>query len=343
MLERPPISDERITIAMEAIYRENVTRVSFMPLGYDMHTALLRVEERDGTAFFLKLRKEGFNPIAVRLPQYLHRIGIKGIIPVIDTQEGKAWGQLDGYTTTLYPFIAGVDGYHTKLTDQQWTELGQMFKRIHAASIPDGLTRQISSEKYDPQWREVVRQLIEMVKLTDFQDPVAHKLSVFMKMKGDDILRILERADELAEILQQRSIDFVLCHADAHPGNYHITAEGEVYLVDWDNPTLAPKEHDLMCIGAGMSGAKPGGPEEKLFYQGYGNIEIDWQALTYYRYERIIQDIAEFGKQLLLTIEGEKDREQAYQYFVGSFSPGEVVKVAFQTDRDHITRQVDKG
>jgi spectinomycin phosphotransferase len=54
-----------------------------------------------------------------------------------------------------------------------------------------------------------------------------------------------------------------------------------------------------MFFGSGMSGDQPGGVEEGWFYQGYGEVEVNQPALAYYRYERIIQDIAEF-KQLLL-------------------------------------------
>jgi spectinomycin phosphotransferase len=337
MLERPPISNEQITTAMEEIYGKKITRVSFLPLGYDQNTAIFRVESRDATGYFLKLRKKAFKPISVELSQFLISVGIKGVIPVLNTLDGSLWGQLGEYTSILYPFIDGRDGYQIKLSCRQWKDLGQTLRLIHTVPIPADLSREIPHENYDSQWRETVRRLMGIVSQNVFQDPTAHKLSIFMESKRADICRMVERTDALAENLQQNPRDYVLCHADAHPGNYHITSQGDIYLVDWDNPTWAPKEHDLMCIGTGMSGDLPGGKEEKLFYQGYGQVEIDWQALIYYRYERIIQDIAEFGKHLLLSTEGGDDREQSYHYFVDSFSPGKVVEIALQTDRDHAT------
>jgi spectinomycin phosphotransferase len=102
--------------------------------------------------------------------------------------------------------------------------------------------------------------------------------------------------------------------------------------VDWDDPIFAPKERDLMFIGAGMPGANPGKREEALFYRGYGEIEIDWQAMVYYRYERIIEDIASFCEQLFLSVEGGQDREQSYQYFIGQFLPNHEVEIACKTD-----------
>jgi spectinomycin phosphotransferase len=108
-----------------------------------------------------------------------------------------------------------------------------------------------------------------------------------------------------------------------------------LYLVDWDNPILAPKERDLMFFGAGMSADWPGGREEALFYQGYGETAVTHEALVYYRYERIIQDIAEFCKQLLLSDAGGDDREQAYAYLTSSFEPGGVLEAAQESERKH--------
>ena len=131
-----------------------------------------------------------------------------------------------------------------------------------------------------------------------------------------------------------QALEFVLCHADAHAGNILIDAQGALYIVDWDNPILAPKERDLMFIGGaqGFRGVTPA-EEETLFYQGYGPAQIDPLALAYYRYERIIQDIAAFCEQLLLTGEGGEDREQSYGYLASNFLPGNTIEIAYSSDK----------
>ena len=124
-----------------------------------------------------------------------------------------------------------------------------------------------------------------------------------------------------------------MCHSDLHPGNLLICADGALYIVDWDNPILAPKERDLMFIGWGTGDRWHGAREEALFYQGYGQAAVDRMALAYYRYERIIQDIAAFCEQLLLKVEGGEDREQAFQYLTGQFLPDHEVEIACRTDQ----------
>ena len=51
---------------------------------------------------------------------------------------------------------------------------------------------------------------------------------------------------------------FVLCHSDIHGGNILIADTGELYVVDWDDPILAPKERDLMFIGGGSASTAGG-------------------------------------------------------------------------------------
>lgn len=84
-----------------------------------------------------------------------------------------------------------------------------------------------------------------------------------------------------------------------------------------------------MFVGAGL-GIGDTSAGAALFYQGYGAAEIDAAALAYYRSERIVEDIAAFCQQLLLTDEGGADREQALGYLTDSFLPGHVVERTFR-------------
>jgi spectinomycin phosphotransferase len=47
---------------------------------------------------------------------------------------------------------------------------------------------------------------------------------------------------------------------------------------------LAPKERDFIFVRS---------PHADAFFQGYGQVEIDWVALTYFLWERVVQDLIE--------------------------------------------------
>jgi spectinomycin phosphotransferase len=104
-------------------------------------------------------------------------------------------------------------------------------------------------------------------------------------------------------------------------------------MIDWDDPILAPKERDLMFVGAGIGGVWNKAREEALFFEGYGRTEIDPIAMAYYRYERIIQDIAIYCQQILLTDEGGEDREQSYQHMISNFLPNRTIEIAYKSDK----------
>jgi len=73
--------------------------------------------------------------------------------------------------------------------------------------------------------------------------------------------------------------------------------------------------------------------EEIPFYQGYGQTQLDPIALAYYRFERIIQDIAVYCEQLLLSNEGSEDREQSLIFLESNFLPDGTIEVAYRSDK----------
>ena len=88
-----------------------------------------------------------------------------------------------------------------------------------------------------------------------------------------------------------------------------------------------------MYVGGGQFGAgRTPQEEETLFFRGYGYTHIDVSAMAYYRYERIIQDIAVECEQIFLTTGGGEDREQAFQYLTSNFLPGNVLEIACSSD-----------
>ena len=88
-----------------------------------------------------------------------------------------------------------------------------------------------------------------------------------------------------------------------------------------------------MVAGGGQFGTtRTPQAEETLFYQGYGQTQTDPIALAYYRYERIIQDIAIFCEQIFLTANGGTDRQQALHYLMSNFEPFGTIEIACRAD-----------
>ncbi|HET7087155.1 MAG TPA: aminoglycoside phosphotransferase family protein [Anaerolineae bacterium] len=334
MLEKPDLQDEKIVTCLKDQYGLLVVQVAFLPLGADRDTAAYCVVAEDETPYFVKLRRGVFDETAVALPKFLSDKGIVQIIASLPTKTEQLWASLEAFKLILYPFIEGHSGYEVDLSDRHWRDLGTALKSIHTAVVPPALARRIQQEAYSPQWREIVKTFLGRVADGTFADPVAAELAAFLKARRGEILDLVGRAERLALALQARSLEFVLCHSDIHAGNIMIDANGALYIVDWDNPIFAPKERDLMFVGGGLGGdGHTAQEEETLFYRGYGQTQIDPIALAYYRYERIIQDIAVFCEHIFLTTEGGEDRERSLRYLTSNFLPNSTIEMAYKSDK----------
>jgi len=334
MLERPDLQDEKIVAWLRADYGLPAAQATFLPLGADENTAVYRVVAADQTPYFLKLRHGGFEETSVTLPKFLSDQGIAQVIAPLENRAGQLWGRLDAFTVILYPFIAGRDAYEADLSDGHYRQLGRALRRLHSLPVPPALRASLRREAYSPQWRDGAKTFLARVATGAWADPVAAETAALLRVRRSQILDLVSRADRLADALRAEPPQEVVCHSDLHAGNLLIGAGDALYIVDWDSPILAPKERDLMYIGGGqLANRRTPREEEAAFYPSYGETQINQSALAYYRYERIVEDIAVYCEQLLATTEGGEDRPQSLRYLASNFLPGNTIEIAYQSDK----------
>lgn len=339
MLEKPDLPDQEIITCLRDDYGLRAGQVAFLPLGADRNTAVYHAVAGDGKPYFVKLRWGDFDEVSVTLPRFLSDQGISQIIPPLATRTGRLWASRDAFKAILYPFIAGRDGYEVDLSDRHWREFGAALKKIHATEVPPTLLNRIPRETWSPRWREVVRTSLKRIEWDTFDEPVAAKMAAFLKARRNETLDLVERAEQFARVLQAQPPQSAVCHSDLHAGNFLIDDRDTLYIVDWDNPIRAPKERDLMFAGGGlMGGGRTPQEEEALFYSGYGETQVDAAALAYYRYERIVEDIAVYCEQLLSSDEGGEDREQSLHYLMSNFLPNHTIEIACTSDKSKSSR-----
>jgi len=332
MLEKHNLPDSIIIKCLHTHYGINASSLIFLPIGADTNASVYKVQTLDQTPYFIKLKQGHLHDISVDILELLQRAGVEQIIPPIKTVQGKTTQPIDDFTLILYPFVEGQDGFSRNLTDDQWIQLGKALNQVHHVEVPPSIQNRIRKEAYSPKWRQAVRSLYPHIGAETSSDEIALQLQKFMKMNLSAIRRLVDRAEQLGEKLRSQSPKFVLCHSDIHAGNVLINGNDEFYIVDWDEPIMAPKERDLMFIGGGVGNVWNKPHEEKLFYKGYGATEVDLTVLAYYRHERIVEDIAIYSQELLLKTEKGKDRAEMYRHFIDMFEPQGVVDIAFKTD-----------
>ncbi len=337
MLDKPSINDETLIAVVRERYGLPVAALEFLPLGHDSNAGVYRVQASDGATYFAKVKKGAFDEASVAIPRYLKDHGLRHAVAPLPMLSGELWTCVDDYTLLLYPYIDGQTGMAVGLTDEQWVEYGAALKQLHSTPIPDDLLALVPRETFVPQPKlcGIVKQLLATIEDREYADPHQNALAVFWNERRAEIRHIVDRAETLGRALQAIAPAFALCHADIHTNNILIDADGQLAIVDWDQPILAPRERDLMfVVDTPIGGLNAEPRQEQLFFLGYGPTELDWLALAYYRYEWAIEDMGGFGEVVFLRDDAsEETKAQETYYSKLLFQPGYIVDAAYASEQ----------
>lgn len=347
MREPPPhLSPESLIAALRDRYGLAVAGIVFLPLGNDSGAWVYRARGGDGAEYFVKLRARLPSGADLRVPRFLWERGITQVVAPLPALSGELWAPVGPYALIVYPFIAGASGKASGgLTDSQWREYGAILRRIHDVAVPPEIERILPREQYHSPSIELVRRLDAAVETistdeaaaTDSRaaDSLARELAAFWRSRRNEIFRLVARAEELGARLAGTAPPFVLTHGDIHIANVHLDERGRVWIVDWDETALAPRERDMMFVVGGIHARLVSPRGERLFFEGYGPTVPDPLALAYYRYVWAVQDVGADGEQVLLLPDaGAVTRREGLEGLKGLFAPGAIVSIAAASNPD---------
>ncbi|MBA4749035.1 MAG: phosphotransferase [Alphaproteobacteria bacterium] len=331
MPTKPDIHDTKIIKCLEDAYALCVESVTYLPLGADFQTTVYRVTTSQGPSYFLKVRSGPFLEASVTVPKHLWDLGARHVISPLPTKNGNLWVTLGSAKAILYPYIEGCTGADTPLSKEQWSAFGAAVKKLHLTRFPKNITKDTPKEQFSSTSGGTLKDLLTYIESGTFEKPVAAKTAMFLQSKSAELLDVIRKTEDLAQRLKNSPFNYVLCHADLHGWNLMIDQCGALYVVDWDTLIFAPKERDLMFIGAGIwDSILTWTEEETLFYEGYGQVFLDQEALCYYRFERILNDIKEYCDHIFVS--GDTDDaalSQSFDYLASNFRPAGTLARAY--------------
>jgi spectinomycin phosphotransferase len=322
---------KQIIDSLKTYYGIHINELEQLSLSANSNASTYKANTVD-QSYFVKLIYNHEHDAGLAVLALLQQAKIPLIIPPVLTLNRQLLQRIDNTTLIVQPFIDGENGFSHSLSDDQWINLGKSLKFIHEIDVPFSIQTHLRRETFSPKWRLQVKNFYHLFEDNadiDRGDEISKKLLDFLKVHKASIHRLVNRAEELAQECQIDISPFVLCHADLHGGNVLIDNHQALYIVDWDDPMLAPKERDLMFIGGGVGNVWNKQNEIELFYKGYGEVKIDMKMLAYYRHERIVEDIAIYIQQILFT--SEKNKSEIFKHFVDMFNHRGVVEMAFET------------
>jgi spectinomycin phosphotransferase len=327
--ESPDIPEEHLRTCLQDQYGLSAVALDFLPLGLDTRAGVYRVVSEQGIPYLLKAKSGSLYEPSCLVPGYLRDQGIASVVAPLPTRRNTLWAQAREWAVILYPFIEGDSGWDPPMTDVQWRAVGMALNQIHQVRLPSEALLLPRRETFNPtkysRWVHA------------FDTPLAHAKDegrIQQELRGcwaahqTTIHTAVTSLETLAAVLQGRSGSHIICHADLHPGNIIRDPVGRVFVIDWDDVMLAPKERDFIFVGEASSS---GLARQDLspFFQGYGPTEIDWAALTYYLWERAVQDLIECAEQVFFRDDlGEETKADAVRLFRDILSEGNEVDAA---------------
>lgn len=335
MREPLSIPEEDLRACLREEYDLAAVTLEFLPLGLDTRAGLYRVVSERGTPYLLKVKAGSFYEAGARVPRYLADEGIAAVVAPQPTMGGALRTHLPGrenWVAMLYPFIEGDRGWNPAMTDEQWQATGAALRQIHQVALPPGGFASLRREAFDAAEYRRSAQAIE-AELARVEggsgSQIEQTLSAGWRQHQPAIHAMLAVLEGLAGPLRDGSEPYVICHADLHPSNIIRGPAGGVHIIDWDDVMLAPKERDFLFTGdpAPADGVAGDGPSP--FFQGYGPDEIDWVAIAYYRYERIVQDVIVCAQEVLFRDDlGEETKAEQARLFDVVLTSGNMIEPA---------------
>ncbi len=328
MIEQPNVPDGVIIDGLQQHYSLIVKQLEFLPIGNDASAWVYKVSTTDGAAYFLKLKRGKVSAVTLSVTRYLYDSGLKQVVAPLPTCTQSLYALLEDYAFILYPYIGDENGMDKGLSPEQWGEYGRILKRLHTFELTAELAPYLPYETFvvNPKWIAIIQALQAAIEDTTYQHPAEKELAVFWQAQQETISRVCNRTLELGKLLQSNTLPFVVCHGDIHTANILLDAAGKLFVVDWDQTIIAPKERDLMFVVEDSISPE----NQQAFFAGYGQVEIDWLALAYYRYEWVVQEFADYGERVFLMPDmGEIAKADAVRGFKQLFLEGDVIDVAY--------------
>lgn len=301
------------------------------PRGHDPSARTYKAKGADGDRWFIK-ECASVEP-GIALVAALAETGIDSVLAPIRTRRLEAALPFQDRHLLVFPYLQGQNGFARTLSLPNWREVGSTLRKVHDAELPRALLGEVAGEEFAIAGLEEFERTASKLLASTHRSPAEEALAGALSLHQAQIHQAVRRVRELGEACRARSWDLVPCHADLHVGNILVADEDEAWLIDWDAPRLAPRECDLVFfLNGGILGAH-GEAEEAAFRSGYGEVDADLLALTYYRYARAAEDLVAYTREVTEpNLLGVEDPMEGVAGFEALFAPNCIVDAAFRSD-----------
>jgi len=165
--------------------------------------------------------------------EHMRNHGITAISRIIKTLDGRLSSQFDGAVVGVFDWIDGenIQNEHTKFAEYD------ILSKVYTVPTDNIL---IVRDEFSTARADLFFQ--QWDKLKNMTDDTSIRISELLERYKTQIIHRSERLALFAERCKHDSSYFYITHGDA--GGNVIVSGSDYYIVDWDDPKLAPPERD---------------------------------------------------------------------------------------------------
>jgi Putative homoserine kinase type II (protein kinase fold) len=306
--------------------------------GADEASRLWRGVGAGGASYAVKLSGGG-TPAGLIVSVHLAEHGVAGVMHPLIGRHGRPWSDRERRRLSVVPWVSETRALEGEMSPAHWRSYGALLAKVHATAVTDALAKSLPREHHTHEHvASAARTLDSSLRLTAGDsaaagrtvDGLVRALAQEWCAAGNRVSTLLDQADRLGRDLQTAKSSSVVCHGDPHLGNVLIGQDERVWLIDWDDAVLAPRERDLMFILGGVLAFAPvTRQQQSWFFEGYGSTDIDPIRLAYYRCARALEDLAYPAAQIVDVHRfTDRERSDALSIVRGVLSPTGLVNLA---------------
>ncbi|MCG5462264.1 phosphotransferase [Micromonospora sp. MED01] len=306
--------------------------------GADQHARLWLAQAADGSRYAVKLSGGG-TPAGLVVSAYLAGQGVPGIAAPLRSVDGRLSIDHDGRRLSVVPWVSDQRALDGPMTGAHWRAYGEVLAAVHAVPVTEELGRLLpAGGAAYPTIVTATRAVAECLRdpdPADLADPLVTELAGVWSAVADRLRFLTREVERRAAEQRDRPGSHVVCHGDPHLGNLLLGADGQVWLIDWDDAVLAPPECDLMFVRGGVLAFAPITPDQqRAVLDGYGTAEVDRARLAWFLAVRALDDLSDWTRQALDLDAEAADRDRAARIVRGLVSQVGLVTLAHAALRE---------
>ena len=259
MLTEPPdLGRAELATALADGWSIHAARLDYVPVGFGSHH--WRADDGRRTWFAsVDDLEAGFQPgpdadatfealeRAFGTAASLRDAGLEFVLAPLRGPDGRVIRRVsERYALRVAPFVEGESKtWGPYETADERREVAQLLGRLHATTVPNGLTRR--DDLAIPS-RSVLGEAVRELDRPWESGPFAEPARLLLREHAHALERRLDEYDDLASRVRESSAAWVVTHGEPHRANFVRAPSGTLHLLDWDTTLLAPRERDLRFV-----------------------------------------------------------------------------------------------